>query len=139
LIFGLAGQSSAGPGRNRPGWRLADRPSRPINITTFYLVIQQDKYVAFASWKCKQGKNNYKPAVFCSGYYYEFSYNAVIKITKSNPSSNRPEKCRVCSTYLWSYNMLCHFQDNHHGAPCDFLIIEDDKESVLNFKTGFKN
>ena len=83
--------------------------------------------------------NNYKPAVFCPGYYHEFSYNAVIKLTKSNPSSNRPEKCRVCSTYLWSYNMLSHFQDNHHGVPCDFLIIEDEKESVLNFKTGFKN
>jgi hypothetical protein len=89
--------------------------------------------------KEKTRNNNYKPAVFCPGYYYEFSYNAVIKITKSNPSSNGPEKCRVCSTYLWSHNMLSHFQDNNHGVPCDFLIIEDEKEAVLNFKTGFKN
>jgi hypothetical protein len=89
--------------------------------------------------KEKTRNNNYKPAVFCPGYYHEFSYNAVIKLTKSNPSSNRPEKCRVCSTYLWSYNMLSHFQENHHGVPCDFLITEDEKEAVLNFKTGFKN
>ena len=42
--------------------------------------------------KEKTRNNNYKPAVFCPVYHYEFSYNAVIKITKSNPSSNRPDR-----------------------------------------------
>jgi hypothetical protein len=50
----------------------------------------------------------------------------------------RPAGRAAAGCWLLSNHLLA-VQDNHHGVPCDFLIIEDEKEAVLNFKTGFKN
>jgi guanylate kinase len=72
-------------------------------------------------------------------YISKSNVNQAIEVLETFYNNITTSQPRVCSTYLWSYNMLSHFQENHHGVPCDFLITEDEKEAVLNFKTGFKN
>ena len=79
-------------------------------------------------------RNKASKAIVDCPYFKSFNYQSVLKLTKSNPSSNRPECCSVCNSCLWSYNMLLHFQEKHHDVPCPFLISELEREAVLNFK-----
>ena len=79
-------------------------------------------------------RNKASKAIVDCPYFKSFNYQSVLKLTKSNPSSNRPEFCSVCNSCLWSYNMLLHFQEKHHDVPCPFLISELEREAVLNFK-----
>ena len=76
--------------------------------------------------------NNCKPFVECP-YYYELSYKSVLKMTKSNPSSNRPEDCKICKSNVWSYDMILHYQDKHPGVACPMIFSEEEKEKVSSF------
>ena len=50
---------------------------------------------------CKTKDLPFSKTIICTySTLLRYFIKTVIKITKSNPSSNRPEKCRVCSTYL---------------------------------------
>ena len=62
-----------------------------------------------------------------------FSYESLENVSKSNPSSNRPEYCSKCKSWFWSYNMLLHYQEKHVGVSCPLLISEKEREAVLKF------
>ena len=47
-----------------------------------------------------KNKDIFKPEVDCT-YNYKFSYASVIKNTVSNPSSNIPENCPICGSYIF--------------------------------------
>lgn len=66
-------------------------------------------------------------------YFKSFNYGSVVKVTKSNPSSNRPEHCVICKSCMWSYNMILHYQEIHHDVPCPDIFMKGEREAVLSF------
>jgi hypothetical protein len=66
-------------------------------------------------------------------YFKPFNYGSLENISKSNPSSNRPENCSICKSCVWSYNMLSHYQEKHIDVPCPLLISEKERDAVLSF------
>ena len=79
-------------------------------------------------------RNKASKAIVDCPYLKSFNYLSVLKLTKSNPSSNRPECCNICNSCLWSYNMILHYKEKHHDVTCQLLISEAERETVLNFK-----
>ena len=78
-------------------------------------------------------KNKAFKAIVDCPYFMSFNYGSLENVSKSNPSSNRPEYCSICKSCLWSYNMLLHYQEKHGGVPCPLLISEKEREAVLKF------
>ena len=79
-------------------------------------------------------RNKASKAIVDCQYYHNFSYKSVFKLTKSNPSSNRPENCTRCNSCVWSYNFVLHYQERHHGVVCPILITEEECEAVKQYK-----
>ena len=61
-------------------------------------------------------------------------YRSVLKLTKSNPSSNRPENCSICNCCVWSYNFLLHFHEKHQGVACPIIISEEERDVIIQYK-----
>ena len=76
--------------------------------------------------------NNFKTFVEYP-YFYKFSYKSVLKMTKSKPSSNRPEDCKILKLNVWSYGMIIHYQDKHPGVACPMILSEEEKKKVSRF------
>ena len=74
-------------------------------------------------------RNKASKAISDCQYYYNFSYRSVLKLTKSNPSSNRP--CNCC---VWSYNFLLHFHEKHQGVACPIIISEEERDVIIQYK-----
>jgi hypothetical protein len=80
---------------------------------------------------------------------YDFSYKSAepsIKIKNSNPCTNRPVLCEICSvlnpnSFFWSYNLENHYSLSHTNVdlPEEVKRIKNEKIAVLKkFKTKNK-
>ena len=79
-------------------------------------------------------RNKASKAISDCQYYYNFSYRSVLKLTKSNPSSNRPGNCSICNFCVWSYNFLLHFHEKHQGVACPIIISEEERDVIIQYK-----
>ena len=69
---------------------------------------------------------------------YDFSYKSAepsSKIKDSNPCTNRPVLCEICSvknsnSFIWSYNLELHYKLMHSNAelPDEVKRLRDNKE-----------
>ena len=67
-------------------------------------------------------------------YNTKFSLKSTEKPTRYNPSTNRPIKCSVCESVVWSYNNKLHVQEEH-GLEASHLFIEiSEKEKQMVLK-----
>ena len=67
---------------------------------------------------------------------YFFKYGKAKKINKkSNPSTNRIERCPIkdCLANVWLYNYQHHYEAKHHNQefPTDMIIGRDEKKYHL--------
>ena len=79
-------------------------------------------------------RNKASKAISDCQYYYNFSYRSVLKLTKSNPSSNRPGNCSICNCCVWSYNFLLHFHEKHQGVAFPIIISEEERDVIIQYK-----
>ncbi len=59
------------------------------------------------------------------------------KISKQNPSTNRPVKCQLCDEVFWFYNLSAHFNllDQSVPFPDELTVLQAEIDAVLRTKS----
>jgi hypothetical protein len=77
------------------------------------------------------GKNStYGPWSDCS-YFYGFSLKSAEKASTTNPCTNRPVACSICSEVYWSYNLTNHHAEKHSNVLVPEMITQCETKVLL--------
>ena len=64
---------------------------------------------------------------------YHYTYKKLgQKATKYTPCINRITTCPICNMYIWSYNLVPHYQNVHPEENSDELKIPNEEKVLLN-------
>ncbi len=101
----------------------------PINQHTCGLCGLVGCSITLVSSLCK-GSHIMKPTSYDCKYFVNFNIKSAQKSNQYSPCTNCPVKCDVCDGIYWSYNMECHFNENHNVFLLSDKYLVSEKEQI---------
>ena len=105
-----------------------DRPAFPCGLCGINAAVGQHMVDPLSISECTVSINGVQARHQCKlvGGDIKYGLKKAGEVTVNGPCTNRPMKCPICSSTVWSYSMAAHFANrlSSHGAMSAELSAE---------------